>query len=290
MSCNLLKTWGSEWIMGICLALRDLNIMILNWKWVYVKFISLEFKSSPSPNLSDSKYVVHLIYNKGVYICFYMLHWGAFGWTRQRSHHGKRNKLLAFPSPMGILTLSSWTVRTSVSWCQFCPFCLTLLAVQQRDFNRKPPRAWGVRSLRTVRLSRGCKLKPPGDEKKNVSDTPVLKLYCTTQITTVCWENFGMSAYVIMPPKMQIMSKKARWWWNSLSGDRNKLIYVTLSTYLKRWCAISFHILPQTRCALIYNMFEQLINILKCHSGIICINIHLEYTTSCQIQFKKKSS
>lgn len=261
MSWNLLQTEGSEWIMGICLALRDLNIMILNWKWVYVKFSSLESKSSPSPNLSDSKYVGHLIYNKGVYICFYVLHWGAFGWTRQRSHHGKRNKPLAFPSPMGTLTLSSWTVRTSVSWCQFCPFCLTLLAAQRRDFNRKPPRAWGVRSLRTVRLSWGCKLKPPGDEKKKVSDTPVLKLYCTTQITTVCWENFGMSAYVIMLPKMQIMSKKARWWWNSLSGDRNKLIYVTLSTYLKRWCAISFHILPQTRCALIYNMFEQLINI-----------------------------
>lgn len=36
-------------------------------------------------------------------------------------------------------------------------------------------------------------------------------------------------------------------------------------------------------------MFEQLINILNCHSGIICINIHLECTTSCQIQLKNKN-
>lgn len=50
--------------MGIGLALRDLNIMILNWKCVSVKFSQLESRSSPSPNLSENEYVVHLIYNK----------------------------------------------------------------------------------------------------------------------------------------------------------------------------------------------------------------------------------
>lgn len=150
--------------------------------------------------------MVHLIYNKGVYTCFYVLHWGAFGWTRQRSHRGSKNITSAFPFPVGTPTLYRWTVRTSASWFQFCPFCLTLPAVQWHDFKRKTPRAWVVCSLRTVRLSQGCNLKTPGDRKNKVPGIPVLKLYPTTQKTTDCWENFGMSAYILIPPKMQIMS------------------------------------------------------------------------------------